>query len=97
VTRLIELARSEGLPVTAAQNKAERGGTVAINPVHAYEISRELIRRDFLVDYRPGAGIRVSPHFYTRDDEIEAVVHEVRSIIESRSFERHSSSRASVT
>jgi kynureninase len=30
-----------------------------------------LIDRRIFVDYRPGCGIRVSPHFYTTQDEIE--------------------------
>ncbi len=33
---------------------------------------RQLIARRVFVDYRPGCGIRVSPHFYTADDEIDA-------------------------
>ena len=32
--------------------------------------TRELLRREIIVDHRPGAGIRYSPHFYTTDDEI---------------------------
>ena len=34
----------------------------------------ELIARRVFVDYRPGCGIRVSPHFYTTDDEIDALL-----------------------
>jgi kynureninase len=46
------------------------------------EITRELSRRDFLVDYRPGAGIRVAPHFYSTDGELELVMREIRNIID---------------
>jgi hypothetical protein len=41
------------------------------------------------VDYRPGAGIRVSPHFYTSDDELESVAREIRSILDTRAYEAH--------
>lgn len=33
---------------------------------------RELARSDILLDFRPGVGIRIVPHFYTADDEIDA-------------------------
>ena len=70
---------------------------MAIDPPHAYEVSRELLRRNFLVDFRPGAGIRVSPHFYTRDDELEAVVREIRDILDSKAYEAHRGARSYVT
>ena len=94
---MIELAGQEGFPVTAPARAEERGGTVAINIPHGYEVSRELLRREFLVDYRPGAGIRVSPHFYTSDEEIESVVREIRIILDCRAYEKHLGSRTYVT
>jgi kynureninase len=35
------------------------------------------------VDYRPEAGIRIAPHFYTSDDELELAVAAMREIVES--------------
>ena len=87
--RLIELARGRGFELTTPDRADDRGGTVAINPPHAYEVSRELVRRQFLVDFRPGAGIRVSPHFYTADEELDAVVAEMGDIIHNRAYEPH--------
>jgi kynureninase len=40
-------------------------------------VTRELLRREILVDFRPGAGIRLSPHFYTSDDELRRAVDEI--------------------
>jgi kynureninase len=97
VAHLIEMAREQGFPLTVPEKPQERGGTVAVNPPHAYEISRELLERDFLVDFRPGAGIRLSPHFYTSDEELEAVIREMRHIIDSRAYERYQGKRNSVT
>jgi len=94
---LMDLARQQGFMLSAPEKAEERGGTVAINPLHAYEVSRELLRREFIVDYRPGAGIRVSPHFYTSDAELEAVVREIRAILNSRAYERHIGARSYVT
>ena len=31
----------------------------------------------FLVDYRPAAGIRIAPHFHTKDEELELVIREI--------------------
>jgi kynureninase len=97
VARLSDLAREQGFPLTLPGNPQDRGGTVAVNPPHAYEIARELLQREFIVDYRPGAGIRVSPHFYTSDAEIEGVIREMRNIIDTRSYERHFQTRSLVT
>jgi len=52
-------------------------------------VAKELIRRDFLVDFRPGAGVRVSPHFYTKDEEIDLTVREIASILDTRAYEKH--------
>jgi kynureninase len=46
----------------------------------AEAVSRELIRRRFIIDYRPGAGIRIAPHFYNQDDECLAILDEIRLI-----------------
>lgn len=81
--RLIALADASGFPVRAPRDPARRGGTVAFDLPHAYEVSRALLARDILVDYRPGAGIRVAPHFYTTDDELDLVVAAMREILES--------------
>jgi len=97
VARLVDLARAAGLAVTVPERPEQRGGTVAIAAPHAYEVSRELLRREFLVDYRPGAGIRVSPHFYTADGELEDVVREIERILETRAYEAHVGARAYVT
>lgn len=97
VELLVDLAREQGFTLTLPKDPEQRGGTVAIAPPHAYEVSRELIERNFLVDYRPGAGIRVSPHFYNTDDELRSAVAEMRSILDSKAYEKHLGSRAQVT
>ena len=78
--RLIELAEDAGFRVNSPRNPNERGGTVTIDVPNAREVTKELLRRDFLLDYRPGAGIRVAPHFYSTDEELELVIREIRNI-----------------
>jgi len=78
-TRLIELAQEAGFAVRSPLKACERGGTVVIDVPRGGEIVQELSRRDVLVDYRPGAGIRVAPHFYSKDEELELVIREIRN------------------
>jgi kynureninase len=80
---LLELASSHGYSCTTPRDPARRGGTVAIDVDHGYEISRSLKAIDILCDYRPGAGIRLSPHFYTRDDELTAAVLAIAEVQET--------------
>jgi len=79
--RLIELAEDAGFKVNSPKSAAERGGTVVMDVPNGYEVTRELARRDCLVDYRPGAGIRVAPHFYSKDEELDAIVAEIQKIV----------------
>jgi kynureninase len=79
--RLIELADARGYKVTAPRNPEQRGGTVAFDVPHGYEVSQVLLARDVLIDYRPNAGIRIAPHFYTSDEELERVVAMIDDIL----------------
>jgi kynureninase len=80
---LIELADARGYRITAPRNPEQRGGTVAFDVPHGYEVSEALLANDVLVDYRPNAGIRVAPHFYTSDDELERVVRMIDDLLTS--------------
>jgi kynureninase len=86
---LFELAESEGFRVTSPRDPARRGGTLTVAAEHAAAVTKELVRREFIVDYRPGAGIRISPHFYTKDEELELVVREMRRILDARAYAAH--------
>jgi kynureninase len=50
----------------------------------SYDVCRELLKRDILVDWRPQAGVRFSPHFYTRDEELDAAIAAVEEILQAR-------------
>jgi kynureninase len=78
--RLMELAQEAGFAIRCPLNPCERGGTVVIDLPRADAIAHELSRRDFLVDSRPGAGIRIGPHFYTSDDELDLLIREIRKL-----------------
>ncbi len=93
-TRLIELAEEAGFRVTSPKDAAARGGTITVGHDDAAAITKELIRREFIVDYRPGAGVRISPHFYTSDEEIELVVREMKEIRDTRAYAVHEAAGA---
>jgi kynureninase len=82
--RLIELADEAGFPVRSSRDARHRGGVVVLDVPNGKEVTKELERREVLVDYRPGAGIRIAPHFYTSDEEVDRTVGEIRSIIAGR-------------
>jgi kynureninase len=83
--RLIELADEQGWPVNSPRAQDRRGGTVVVDIPHAAAVVQELARRSVFVDFRPGVGIRIAPHFYTADDELDATVHEIQDILKTGS------------
>jgi kynureninase len=96
-SRLIELADERGYAVNAPRDPAQRGGTVAVDVPHAYEVAQHLLSQNILVDYRVGAGIRIAPHFFTREEELDEAISEIDNSIRSGSWQRFSEKIAVVT
>ncbi len=82
--RLIELADQQGWRVNTPRDPEQRGGTVSIDMPESQQVSRELLARDVLVDWRPKAGVRFSPHFYNTDAEVESAIATVVEILKMR-------------
>lgn len=95
--RLVALAEREGWEVTAPRDPERRGGTVAVDAPYGAAVAAELNARDVVVDYRPGAGIRLSPHFYTRDRELDDAVAAIREILDTGAYEKHLRAKRVVT
>lgn len=95
--RLVALADARGYRVSAPRDPARRGGTVAFDVPHGAEVAQALLARDVVIDYRPGAGIRVAPHFYTTDDEVERVVAEIDDILATGAWSAFAGTRPRVT
>lgn len=89
VQRLMDLARAAGLTPRTPEDPERRGGMAILDVPHGEAVTRELLRREIIVDHRPGAGIRYSPHFYTTDDEVAHAVAETRSILDSGAYREH--------
>ena len=86
---LFELAQKAGLTLKSPSNPDERGGMVVVEVPHAYEVSKELIARKIVIDFRPNASIRIAPHFYNTDDEVRLAVEAIQQILESGDWQKH--------
>ena len=95
--RLIALADDRGFDVRAPRDPAHRGGTVAFDVPHAYEVAQYLLSREIYVDYRPEAGIRIAPHFYTRDDELDLAVDAIDEALRSGIWQQFTTRTSVVT
>jgi kynureninase len=87
--RLFEAAKAHGWRVNTPESPGERAGTVSVDCPHAAEVCRELLAREILVDYRPKAGVRLSPHFYNREEECDLAIAQIADILETRAWEKH--------
>ncbi|HEY3123136.1 MAG TPA: aminotransferase class V-fold PLP-dependent enzyme [Thermoanaerobaculia bacterium] len=86
--RLIHLSESRGWRCPTPRDPTRRGGAAAVDFDNALEVSRELNARDVVVDYRPGVGIRLSPHFYTEDRELAAAFEAIDEILSTGAWRR---------
>ena len=76
--RILALADEYGFRVGSPREPARRGGTVCLDLPNAERVCRRLLAQDVLLDHRPGVGLRLAPHHYTRDDEVDDVMARVR-------------------
>jgi kynureninase len=81
--RLMQTAEAAGLEVLTPRDPRRRGGTVTIGHPRAEELCRQLLANEVICDYRPGAGIRLSPHFYNTEEECDRAVEMLRQIAAS--------------
>jgi len=81
---LVERAQALGFTVRSPLDPSKRGGHVTIDLPDARRACDELIRRGFIVDFRPEAGIRIAPHFYNTRDEVDAALAELAAIRDGR-------------
>jgi len=86
--RLLTLVDEYGFESVASRDPAHLAGTVAVSVPEALLVSRTLKARDFLVDYRPPVGIRLSPHFYNTMEEVDRTMAEIESIVVTKDYDR---------
>jgi kynureninase len=92
-SRLLEAVQDLGFETRTPTDPRRRGGTVCVSPEDGERISRELLARDVIVDWRPDVGIRIAPHFYSTVEECDAVIGEIASLAGGRPQLRATKSR----
>jgi kynureninase len=78
--RLIELLEQAGHEIVSPRERERRGGTVVVRVADFARVHGELERREILCDFRPDVGLRLGPHFFTTEHELEVVVAAIREI-----------------
>jgi kynureninase len=78
--RLMALLDEAGFEIVSPRAADERGATVVVRVPDAAAVHAELQRRGILCDFRPDVGIRLGPHFFTTEDELEVAVAAIREI-----------------
>ena len=78
--RLIDAAAKRGWRLNTPTADEERGGTVVIDVPDGATVTQGLLAKQVIVDYRPNAGIRIAPHFYTTDAEIDVAVDTIDAL-----------------
>jgi kynureninase len=92
--RLVEGVLAHGWALNTPTDAAERAGTVSVGCPNPQEVATELLARNVMVDYRPKAGVRLSPHFYNRDEEIDFALEQIADIVETKPWERRQKASA---
>jgi kynureninase len=95
--RLLALVDEYGFTSAASRDPHRLAGTVAVSVPDAPLVSRTLKAREFIVDYRPPVGIRISPHFYNTMDEVDRIMAAIASIVATREYDTGAGSGSLVT
>ncbi len=85
---IVAQAQKHGMELRSPLDPESRSGHVSIQVPHGYEVCQVLLEEDIVVDYRPGAGIRLSPHFFTKDQECLAAVDRMAEILETGAYKK---------
>ncbi|MBK7875155.1 MAG: aminotransferase class V-fold PLP-dependent enzyme [Planctomycetes bacterium] len=83
---------SRGFRIHSPKDVARRGGTLTVglkDDENGPAFVKALEARGVLVDHRPGAGLRVSPHFYTREEELDEFAQMLSELREKRAWRDH--------
>jgi kynureninase len=78
--KLMDAAGRRGWKLNTPMVDHERGGSVVIDVPNGAAVTQALITRGVIVDHRPDAGIRIAPHFYSTDSEIERAIETLEEI-----------------
>ena len=80
--RIIEFAQERGWKLNTPLDVEQRGGSVMIGVSDGPRMVERLAEKRVFVDSRPSAGLRVSPHFFNTDDEVEEALAILTKLID---------------
>ena len=80
--RLMDAATRRGWRLNMPLSDHERGGSVIVDVPNGAQVADELLRREVIVDYRPNAGIRIAPHFYNSEADIDRAISVMDAVID---------------
>jgi kynureninase len=80
--RIIEFAQERGWTLNTPLDQEKRGGSVMIGVRDGPQMVERLAEKHVFVDCRPSAGLRVSPHFFNTDEEVEETLGILAKLIE---------------
>src|SRR5688500_2539460 len=78
---MIDFARERGWTINTPLEVERRGGSVMIGVEDAKSVAEQLAEQRVFVDWRPGAGLRISPHFFNTDEEVEEALRILAKLI----------------
>ena len=94
-TRLIiKKAKERRFSLYTPEEGDLRGGAVSLSLPHACQVKQALIERRVKVDFRKGYKgdedvIRIGPHFYTEDNEIDFLFEAIDEILSSGEYKKY--------
>ena len=80
--RIIEYAQERGWKLNTPLEVERRGGSVMIGVTDGRRMVERLAEKRVFVDSRPSAGLRISPHFFNTDEEVEEALSILAKLIE---------------
>ena len=86
---LIRLADAAGFEVTSQRDQTRRGASVSVRMPGFEGVHKELAERQGLCDFRPEVGLRLGPHFFNTEEELEFAIAQVEDILATGAHERH--------
>jgi kynureninase len=81
---MIDFALEHGWKVNSPRDVNQRGGSVMIYVADGPAMVKRLAERNVFVDCRPGVGIRMSPHFFNTDEEVQEAMAILAEVSEAR-------------
>lgn len=93
---IIQNAKRHGFKIFSSENSDQRGGAVSLNCPHAFQVRQALEERGFILDFRKGQKqecdvLRIAPHFYSKDEEIDQLFEAWEDILHKKTYEKYSS------